>query len=174
MEKKSMVEELLKDRDLRVEYQRDLVYKYKMPLVCIRVNYPGINKDNEITKKINEIIHNELINILADGIIFANKYTSLEGPISIFVINDTSIKLKELCVNIEENHPIGRLVDIDVYDENYWGVSRTDLGKSKRKCFICDDLAFICSRARKHSEKEIINYIENTLNNYLYNINRAW
>lgn len=169
MDEKSIVEKFLKDRDLRVEYQRDLVHQYNKPLVCIRVNYPGVNKDNVITKKINEIISDELINILADEIIFKNKFVSLEGPISIFVVNDTSVKLKELCVNIEENHQIGRLVDIDVYDENYCGISRTHLGKDKRKCFICDDLAFICSRSRKHSEKEITNYIENTFNNYIYN-----
>lgn len=167
MKNENIVEKFLKHRDFRVEYQRKLIDKYKKPLVSIRVNYPGGNKDNLITRKINQIISDELIKLLDDKIIFGNIYISLEGPISILVVNEHPIKLKKLCINIEEHHKIGRLVDVDVYDENYCGISRTNLGRGKRKCFICNDLSFICSRSKKHSEKEIKKFIENTLNNFI-------
>ena len=167
MKNENIVEKFLKHRDLRVEYQRKLIDKYKKSVVSIRVNYPGSNKDNLVTRKVNQIISNELIKLLDNKIIFGNIYTSLEGPISILVVNEHPFKLKKLCIDIEENHKIGRLVDADVYDENYCGISRINFGKCKRKCFICNDLAFICSRSGKHSEEEIISFIENTLNSYI-------
>lgn len=167
MKNENIVNNFLKHRDLRVGYQKNLVDKYKKPVVCIRVNYPGAKKDNSITRKINQIISKELTKLLDDKIIFRNTYTSLEGPISLLVVNEIPVKIKQLCINIEENHQIGRLVDIDVYDENYCGISRTTLGKCKRKCYICDNLAFVCSRARKHSDEEIIRFIENTLENFI-------
>lgn len=162
------VDDFLKHRDYRVEYQRSLVDIYIKTLVCVRVNYPSLNKENSTTIKINEIIRNEIINFLDDNIIFENTFISLEGPISLLVVDENPFRVKEICVDIEENHPVGRLVDIDVYDKNYKGISRIDLGMEKRKCFLCDNLAFVCSRAGKHSWKEIFNFIENTLNNYLY------
>lgn len=166
----NIVEEFLKHRDLRVEYQKKLIEKYKKPIICLRVNYPGINKNNSTTKKINEIILNILVELLTDKIVLNNSYTSLEGPVSILVINDDPYELKKTCMNIEEKHCLGRLVDIDVYDENYFGLSRTDLGAGKRKCYLCNDLAFACARTNKHSLSEIISFIENSVNNYCNNL----
>ena len=56
----NIVDEFLKHRDFRIEYQRKLIEKYKKPIICLRVNYPGINKDNSITRKINEIFLNSV------------------------------------------------------------------------------------------------------------------
>lgn len=165
----NIVDKFLKHRDYRVEYQKKLIEKYNKPIICLRVNYPGANKDNSITKKINEIFLDVLVGLLKDKIIVRYSYTSLEGPISIFVVNDDSSELKNLSVNIEENHYLGRLVDIDVYDENYCVLSRTHLGTSKRKCFICNDLAFVCSRSNRHSLDKIVSFIEERVNNY-YNL----
>jgi len=161
-----LVNTFLRDRDIRVEYQKMLVGKYKKPVVCIRVNYPGINKTNFITSKINEIIYNVVVGLISDKIILKNSYNSLEGPISILVADMNPFVLKRICVNIEENHKLGRLVDIDVYDENYYGISRLDLNLNKRKCYICDDYAFLCARSKKHLEDEVISYIENTVSDF--------
>lgn len=163
-----IVDSFLKDRDSRVEYQKNLIDSYKKPVICIRVNYPGINKTNSVTRKINEVIYKNLTNVFNDEIIFENSYNSLEGPISIIVVDKNPFELKRISINIEENHCLGRLVDIDVYDVNYCGISRIDLNIGKRKCYICDDLAFICSRSRKHSEYEVISFIENCVNKFCY------
>lgn len=162
----NIVDTFLRDRDLRVEYQKMLVNTYNKTVVCARVNYPGINKTNFVTIKINEIIYKALVDLIGNKILFENSYISLEGPISILVVDKPPFEFKKRCVNIEENHSLGRLVDIDIYGENYCGISREDLGISKRKCYICDDLAFICSRSKKHSEYEVISYIENCVNNF--------
>jgi holo-ACP synthase/triphosphoribosyl-dephospho-CoA synthase len=64
---------------------------------------------------------------------------------------------------------LGRCVDIDVYtykNEKVIGISRTDLYKAPRKCFICDLDAKICSRAQTHSIEEIKNYFDEVYTNY--------
>ncbi len=165
----NIVELFLKDRDSRVDYQKMLVNKYKKPIICIRINYPGINKINDVTKKINKIIYKALVDVISDKILFENSYTSLEGPMSILVVDADSFELKKLCVSIEENHGLGRLVDIDVYDENYCVLSRADFNMKRRKCYICEDLAIICSRVKKHSEDEIISFVESCVNNFCLN-----
>ena len=66
-------------------------------------------------------------------------------------------------IEIEENHILGRCLDIDVYrikDNKVMGISRSDLFKSPRKCFICDLDAKICSRSQTHSIEEIKKYFE--------------
>ncbi|MEY8292793.1 citrate lyase holo-[acyl-carrier protein] synthase [Carnobacteriaceae bacterium 52-44] len=56
-------------------------------------------------------------------------------------------------VNIEENHPLGRLFDLDVLmlDQNneVQGKSRTKLGLPVRRCFLCERPAKDCGRSRR-------------------------
>ncbi|WP_326907525.1 citrate lyase holo-[acyl-carrier protein] synthase [Sedimentibacter sp. MB31-C6] len=166
----NFVENFLRDRDKRVEYQKKLSNKYHKSIVCIRVNFPGINKDNVTSRKINEIIYNILTGMIKDKIIYENSFVTLEGPISILVVNEKSNQLKENCLQIEEYHPLGRIVDIDVYDENYKGLSRVSFGRMPRRCYLCDELAVVCSRTKRHPETEIVSFIERSLWEYEYNI----
>ncbi len=68
---------------------------------------------------------------------------------------------------IEDNHPLGRLLDIDVYDAEYNQISRSDLGHKPRACLICDDIAHYCIRSNKHSLAEVQNVIREMLIDYL-------
>ena len=64
---------------------------------------------------------------------------------------------------MEEEHILGRCLDIDVYaykNDKVIGISRSDLFKKPRKCFICDLDAKLCSRAQTHTMEEIKNYFE--------------
>ena len=47
-------EDILIGRERRIEFQEKLVEKYKMPILVIRVNYPGLNKDNHFSQGITE------------------------------------------------------------------------------------------------------------------------
>ena len=66
-------------------------------------------------------------------------------------------------INVEEEHILGRCLDIDVYtlkNDKIIGISRSDLYKKSRKCFICDLDAKICSRAQTHTIEDIKEYFE--------------
>lgn len=48
-------EDILIDKENRIGLQEIIIDKYKMPLIVTTVNYPEINKNNDIT---NNIIQN--------------------------------------------------------------------------------------------------------------------
>ena len=85
---------------------------------------------------------------------------SYDGPYYIGIIADSdSTVIKRKTIEIEEQHPLGRLIDLDVYDSS-GPVSRSDLGFSPRTCFLCGDIAFHCIKSHKHPEVEIKDYVK--------------
>lgn len=157
-------------REQRVELQNSLIKKYSLPLVAVRTNYPGENKLEALSLSIVDITARELEEYFSEKIIYKEILKNLEGKIYLFLIDEKAENIKEFTIYFEENHILGRCVDIDVYDINGNGLSRTQFGYEKRKCLICDDMAFVCGRTMKHSHQEIKNilmekYIQ--YNNYI-------
>ncbi|MCA1072937.1 citrate lyase holo-[acyl-carrier protein] synthase [Clostridium bowmanii] len=160
-------EDILMERERRVEFQEKLSEKYKMSILVIRVNYPGINKDNDISQGITVIIEQILSELFSYSINYKIMTTTAEGPIVIMAIDKTARDIKSITLDIEDKHILGRCVDIDVYDENGRGISREDFGLGMRKCFICDDIAHICVRSKKHSLDEVEEFIKNRYLKYM-------
>ena len=161
--------DILDARENRAYLQEDLIKKFNLPLLVIRANYPGIDKNNKITKYIVETIYNTIL--LRISSTSTEKINSFEGNIYLLSVDISPLELKKIAIDIETNHPLGRLVDIDILDLNNHTLSRTDLGYPPRSCFICSDLAHNCVRSKKHSLKEILKYIENIVSNFEKEIN---
>jgi len=160
-------EDIMIGRERRIEYQERLLEKYKMPLLVIRVNYPGLNKDNHFSKEISVIMEQLISEKFSCSIEYKRMITTAEGPLVIMAINKKARDIKLVTLDIEEKHLLGRCVDIDVYDEKGMGVSREDFGLGMRKCYICDDIAHNCVRSKKHSKKEVEGFIKNKLAEYM-------
>ena len=152
------------DRDKRVAYQEDLLKKNKdKTLVTIRINYPGIEKSNYITDDIVNIIYNDILTYYGKFIVFEDKYKNKEGIVAHFLFDLDFVNVKKEMINVEEEHILGRCLDIDVYaykNDKVIGISRSDLFKKPRKCFICDLDAKLCSRAQTQTMEEKQNYFE--------------
>ncbi len=159
--------DILDAREQRVEFQEELIRKYKSTLVMIRVNYPGVNKYNYVTEGIINVVNKEVINIFANDIQYKNLKETAEGPIATVVVDMIAEEVKKATIKIEENHILGRFVDMDVYDLNGKSLSRTQLGYSMRKCYLCDGSAQECVRAMKHKQSDIIDYINNKYNEFM-------
>lgn len=159
-------EDILIAREERVYKQESLLEKYKNTILTIRVNYPGINKNNYISLSIIKILCDLIIKKFEEKILHREFNVTAEGPIITMIINKEPSKVKFKAVSIEEQHPLGRCVDIDIYDEDGKGLSRSELGLAKRKCYICNDFAQNCVRSRKHSLYEIEEFIKSKLEYY--------
>ncbi|MEF9992395.1 MAG: triphosphoribosyl-dephospho-CoA synthase CitG [Romboutsia sp.] len=166
-----IIEEFLMDREKRVSHQDELMKNNKdKTLVTIRVNYPGIEKSNYVTDDIVNIIYNDIMTYHRKYIVYNDKYKNKEGLVCHFIFKADFVLIKKLMIDIEEKHPLGRCVDIDVYtykNEKTIGISRSHLYKAPRKCFICDLDAKICSRAQNHSIDEIKDYFNEVYKKYL-------
>lgn len=171
MENSRLIEEFLFDREKRVEHQEELMRNNKdKTLVTIRVNYPGIEKSNYITDDIVNIIYSDIITYHDRYIVYNDKYKNREGLVCHLLFDVDFVRIKKLMIDIEEKHPLGRCVDIDVYtfkDGKVIGISRSHLYKAPRKCFICDLDAKICSRAQSHSIEEIKEYFNEVYKKYI-------
>lgn len=165
-----LITEFLFDRDKRVFYQESLLKENKdKTLVTIRINYPGIEKSNYITDNIVNTIYNEILTYYGKFIVFEDKYKNKEGIVAHFLFDLDFVNVKKEMINVEEEHILGRCLDIDVYtlkNDKVIGISRSDLFKKPRRCFICDLDAKICSRAQTHTIDEIKNYFEVVYKNF--------
>jgi holo-ACP synthase len=160
-------EDILIGREKRVEFQEKLVRKYKMPILVIRVNYPGLKKDNRISQEITVIIEQMISGMFSYAIQYKIMTTTAEGPLVIMCINKSARDIKKVTLDIEDKHLLGRCVDIDVYDENGMGISREEFGLGMRKCYICDDIAHNCVRSKKHSKEEVEGFIKTKFAEYM-------
>ena len=158
--------DILQDRERRVYHQENITKKYKMPILVIRVNYPGLNKDNHISQEITVIMEQVISETFSAFIHYKIMKTTAEGPIVIMAIDKSAKDIKLVTLDLEEKHILGRCVDLDVYDDKGEGISRENFGLGMRKCYICDDIAHNCVRSKKHSREEVEEYIKNKFAEY--------
>ena len=131
-------------------------------VVSLKANMPGRDKNSYLSYLIVNAFSFLISEFECNNYLY--EYND-DGPFLIFLFDkDISIQLKKKAVYIEENHPLGRFVDIDVYN-NSGNLSR----KHKRNCYICEDIAINCIKNNKHSFVEVFNFIENAVKDYYLN-----
>lgn len=163
------LEQMLNAREERVEKHNMLLAKYMMPLISLTVNIPGAYKSTCVSNRIFQ----EGIDVLIDKLISAgytpayqetrNLVTGSEGYV---VIDMDKRAVKELVVQIEMQHSLGRLLDFDVIGQDGVAISRESLGYPKRKCLICEEEAHVCARSRAHTIEELMEKIQNMAEEY--------
>ncbi|QVK17280.1 citrate lyase holo-[acyl-carrier protein] synthase [Mycoplasmatota bacterium] len=154
---------ILEARDNRVSLIESLLKKGIV--ISLRCNYPGKNKKNRYTDKVinymNEVIK-ERFNVSESQYIDEG-----EGPVYLYVLTDTRSKgVKLSAIGIENQHLLGRLVDIDVYDKTIKSLSRHDFQVPSRKCYLCDEEAVNCIVHKRHSLETLIHFFHQTVDLY--------
>jgi holo-ACP synthase CitX len=158
--KEYTADELLDAREKRVVLIDRLLKQNNTPLLVMRVNYPGLKKTNDITITMIHDMSAVICTILSDKVKGRHLTQGAEGPIFYAAVEEDVLALKTIAIDFEETHSLGRCLDIDVYDRSGNSISRQELGFPKRKCYLCEDDAHHCVRSRRHSEIDIMTYIE--------------
>ena len=165
------LEQILKARDDRAEKQKILINKYHMPLISFTVNMPGIRKKTPLSGKLFwegfQVFDKKLAD---DGIplVCQETYDLLTGYEAYIVADISALALKELTIQVENQHPLGRLWDFDVIERDGRLLSRETLGYPKRKCLLCNEDANACARSRLHSQEDLINRMQVMSDVYFY------
>lgn len=161
--KKVTMSKLLEEREFRASFQKQISEEYPFPLAVIKANMPGEDKRSLI----QTIVVCEGYFALMKLNIKKVQYTyTIEGLIFYLSIDSPIEQIKRICVDIEENHPLGRLMDIDVMTVHSQ-ISRRDLNFNPRRCFLCDEVAHVCVREQTHSISEVETYIIDAFRIYL-------
>lgn len=161
------LEQLLQSRDNRAKHQKDLLGKNPgRSLLCLTVQLPGTEKRNATSLKIARA------GVEAIREAFSPEYEELRdletGYEGYFLVSLPAPDAKRLACRIEDTHPLGRLMDIDVLtkqaEEDYFSsagcISRSDIGLEPRKCLLCGNEVRFCMRAKTHTTEELLARIE--------------
>ena len=141
--------------------------------LIIKANIPGDKKQIFFSYFLTKFFKNYINNTFK--ILDSKYYDTADGPYYIMKINSSDyLYIKTKMIDIENDHSLGRFIDIDVYHNKTVSISRKELKISSRKCYICNNDAFICSRNKTHNIFEIFAQIEKCILNYIiedfYNI----
>jgi triphosphoribosyl-dephospho-CoA synthetase len=77
------------------------------------------------------------------------------------------MSIKHFLMHIEETHPLGRFIDLDVYNHPDKSISRMDIGAPLRTCMLCEEPAILCMRYEKHSIDDMLFFIEKETHQFL-------
>lgn len=155
-----MGKSILDAREERAELQAKLLKQYGKPLLVHRVNMPGAQKDTPLSQRIFKALEAELMMWADAKAVYKKQFLSAEGPILIRVMDMNAQELKALAVGVEDEHPLGRYVDLDVYAVSGESLSRTGLGHGPRLCYLCGNPAHLCVRSAAHSHEELLHKME--------------
>ena len=151
------LEQLLQSRDERAALQHRLLDEHPgCTLVCFTVQLPGPEKRSTLSLSIAGAGLKALQELFGEPVKVLDLETGYEAY---FLVRRPALETKRLCCALEESHPLGRLLDIDVIGPE-GPVSRTDVGFQERKCLLCDQPARFCMRAHTHTTDELLRKID--------------
>ncbi|MBP3257095.1 MAG: citrate lyase holo-[acyl-carrier protein] synthase [Bacteroidales bacterium] len=163
---KISLEQLLESRDARVQHQQALLQAWpEHTLICLTVQFPGPQKRTAsslvvggaglaaLMDKFGSVAHFTQVKDLATGY---EAYLLVPLPATL---------VKRLCCQIEDTHPLGRLMDIDVL-ENLHLLDRASIGLPPRRCLLCDNEVRYCMRAKTHTTEELLAKIDEMVSKY--------
>ncbi len=139
--------------------------------VSINFNIPGYPKTDEHISTAFEAVCFELTNYLKAirlPIIEEATQKACDEAGDIFLIpfkqDDINLSnLKQQLETFEQTHPLGRLLDVDLFDRNDKPIS----SHKQKGCFICKDkYALYCMRHQTHTYEELRNQIHTKINDF--------
>ena len=79
----------------------------------------------------------------------------MTGEEALLLLNADPRDVKARTIQLEEEHPLGRLWDIDVLGQDGIPLSRSSFGHTRRTCLLCGQDAKICGRSGVHTHEEL-------------------
>lgn len=166
---------MLKAREQRFYFQQKLLskldYSDNGSLLLMTMVIPGQIKSSTLLNRAFNVIQKEVLNQLDKNQIIQQLKREENTGLEFYILSTLSpYQMKEKMIAIEENHPLGRLFDLDILKLNKQnqieGISRTQLGFPVRRCFICNKPAKECGRSQHHTIEELQNEISYQITDY--------
>ena len=150
--------EVLDFRDRRLSLQREMLSLHPGTLVSFTMNIAGPVKTSAVIyrlfedgcEQLEQVLHTKHLNILC-----RRKENNVTGCLAFYSVDADAEVLKRLCIWLEETHPLGRLLDLDVFAPDGAHSSRESLGLAERPCIICGEPGRTCASRRLHSVEEL-------------------
>lgn len=168
--KEQSLEEVMASRESRAAFQADLCRRYGKAVVAFKLNIPGPVKDSKGIREIfacgleayyEVLIKEENLQPYFEKMVLADS-----GPEYFSVVDLDPRQLKRLLLTLEDQHPLGRLMDFDVLEGEGESISRSDFDLPSRTCLVCGEPVLSCSRSRGHGLEELQSVIHQMFEAY--------
>ena len=144
--------DILAAREARVQLQQALLAEHRVPLLCFTMNIAGPVKTTPLIRRgfdtglalLDDRLPRQAIRFRQTRVL----PTGCEG---FFAVDLPARELKALCEDLEENHPLGRLFDMDVLDTDGAKLER----RNQRGCMVCGAPGRSCAASRAHSVQQL-------------------
>lgn len=161
------MDSLLNARESRFAHILQVIQNEKVQVILVKANTPGIDK-NIIEAKVMVRMFTKLI-LSKFQILTWDIFPSSDGDYALLTLREKDlIGVKKTLITIENEHPLGRLVDLDLYVDASYAISRVSLSLDPRTCYLCQDDARVCSKLKRHSYEELIHYMKTRFYTYLH------
>ncbi len=129
-------------------------------VVTLKANVPG---DNKSLIEAHLLVKYFINKVLTLGTSLVDIDIGEDG-ITAFFTTENGEEVKRKAIVLEETHPLGRLIDIDV---TLKGREESCSRGKMRKCFLCDREAFVCGREKTHSAVELLRFFVDKTNEHI-------
>lgn len=139
--------------------------------VTIGLNLPGGAAAYQLSSDLAAAAREAVQMALADAghqLTIASEGIDGAGPYLLATVSPTGDpgQLKRLLIEVEQQHPLGRLFDLDVLISGKGPLSREDLGLPARRCLICTEAARVCRRVSRHRLPELQTAVKQLTDRY--------
>ncbi|PVZ80273.1 citrate lyase holo-[acyl-carrier protein] synthase [Serratia sp. S1B] len=159
--------ELLSSRECRQARQQAWLARHNSTLLVLTLVVPGAVKDSPMTRQVFNLGWQALQQrYQQQGWRCLQEETRAlsTGCEGYLALQADAYAVKKVTIELEQQHPIGRLWDIDVLTPPGQILSRADLGLPERYCLLCEKPAKICARQRRHSTEQLLTEMQRRLN----------
>lgn len=144
--------QVLDAREYRHNVQQRLLSEFQLPVLSFTMNIAGDVKNSPLI----ELAFDHGVQLIKDRLgtpMHLEVLREATGCEAFFIYHRTADEIKETCVNIESDSPVGRLFDMDVIGLDGRKLSRQEA----RTCIVCGGPVAPCSRSRAHGLETVRN-----------------
>lgn len=141
------LQQVLQAREDRALLQKKLLQAHNCPLICFTMNIAGPVKTSPLIRWGFQTGLDSLLNALPVPVQSKQVRLLPTGCEAYLSIAMPATRLKDICTEIEEATPLGRLFDMDVIDVHGEKLQRA----KERGCLVCGRPGRACAARRLHS-----------------------
>ncbi len=171
------LQQILANKERRYERQQALLKRFSSSfLISLNINTPSAIKLSHESWVVFDVAYDTLLKVLELNkvtLLKSEAYCDVTGKEALFVCQGDAKALKIATCELEEHHPLGRLMDIDVFDERGMLLSRTLFGFEKRRCFLCSEMAVICAKEQRHTYDALNTHITQLVHQHAFDYSVA-
>lgn len=162
------LDQLLASRENRWAKQQALLQENPLTtLVCLTVIMPGSVKRNSQSLIVARAALEAVRTAFGERLLQMEELDLETGYEAYLLVSLSIPEAKAIACNVEEQHPLGRLFDVDVIQKDGAPASRKTIGRVPRRCLLCDRDARYCMRNHSHTQEEIHKRIDQLVADYV-------